>query len=50
VAARARRESVGAHFRSDGTPAQAPERLATARGATAPRAHTADLSKEPVAC
>jgi L-aspartate oxidase len=50
AAARARRESVGAHFRSDGTPAEAPALLATARGATAPRAHAADLSKEPVAC
>lgn len=50
AAARARRESVGAHFRSDGTPAQAPALRATARGAAAPRAHTADLSKEPVAC
>lgn len=50
AAARARRESVGAHFRSDGTPAQAPALRATTRGAAAPRAHTADLSKEPVAC
>ncbi|MDR7190762.1 L-aspartate oxidase [Microbacterium sp. BE35] len=51
AAAIARRESVGAHFRSDGTPAEAPAHLAEVRSANAashsPSPH---LSKEPVAC
>ncbi|MFE5408025.1 L-aspartate oxidase [Microbacterium sp. NPDC056569] len=51
AAALARRESVGAHFRSDGTPAEAPALLAAARSASAAaRAHATDPSKEPVAC
>ncbi|KJL44876.1 L-aspartate oxidase [Microbacterium trichothecenolyticum] len=51
AAALARRESVGAHFRSDGTPAEAPAHLAEVRSANAashsPSPHP---SKEPVAC
>ncbi|MEV4688815.1 L-aspartate oxidase [Microbacterium sp. LWH3-1.2] len=51
AAARARRESVGAHFRSDGTPAEAPALLAAVRGANGlENPPTSHLSKEPVAC
>ena len=51
AAARARRESVGAHFRSDGTPAEAPAHFAAVRGASAdPHSPSTRLSKEPVAC
>lgn len=50
AAALARRESVGAHFRSDGTPAEAPALLAAVRGTAAPHPPASQLSKEPVAC
>ncbi|MGU3647300.1 L-aspartate oxidase [Microbacterium sp. C23T] len=50
AAALARRESVGAHFRSDGTPAEAPALLAAARGTAAQNSPASHLSKEPVAC
>jgi len=52
AAALARRESVGAHFRSDGTPAEAPVPLAATRSAASVTSNVpaSAASKEPVAC
>ncbi|MFF2488311.1 L-aspartate oxidase [Microbacterium sp. NPDC058062] len=50
AAALARRASVGAHFRSDGTPAEAPALVTASRGTAAQNSPASHLSKEPVAC